>query len=302
MADSAQDSSHHSYPVQNFNNGEVDKRCPKAELYGKSEDTVWKKKKNGAHTPHLRCRYLSSGRRTYTPAHAHTCTPLALGQREAFLCAPVRACPAGGRGGGEPIRPAPVRLRAPPCPAAVCSRRGAYRETRQSTLRNGYPGREKPWRRFSQTPPDGARGSQFCLAARLGALGSLPIPRWPGGSGRSRPHGVDPGPLNPIAPSQQCRRRQERRRELGGRKDPKGLFGELPWRSLDARRWSSELAAARTHGHEGRAARPFNPEGPWVDLPAQGAGAPWGEDVIIKKSRREVNRLGGPICTAVPLS
>ena len=97
MADSAQDSSHHSYPVQNFNNGEADKRCPKAELYGKSEDTVWKKK-NGAHTPHLSCRYLSSGRRTYTPAHAHTCTPLALGQREAFLCAPVRACPAGGRG------------------------------------------------------------------------------------------------------------------------------------------------------------------------------------------------------------
>ena len=195
-----------------------------------------------------------------TCAHLHT-----FGSRPARGL-PVCACacvPRGGRGGvGERIRPAPLRLRAPPCPAAVCSRRGAYREMRQSTLRNGYPGREKPWRRFSQTPPDGARGSQFCLAACLGALGSLPIPRWPGGSGRSRPHGVDPGPLNPSAPSPQCRRRQKRGRELGARKDPKGLFGELPWRSLDARRWSSELAAARTHGHEGRAARPSNPEGP----------------------------------------
>lgn len=42
----------------------------------------------------------------------------------------------------------------------------------------------------------------------------------------------------------------------GARKDPKGLFGELPWWSLDARRWSSELAAARTHGHAGRAVDP----------------------------------------------
>lgn len=48
MADSAQDSSHHSYPVQNFNNGEADKRCPKADLYGKSEDTGWEEKT--AHT------------------------------------------------------------------------------------------------------------------------------------------------------------------------------------------------------------------------------------------------------------
>lgn len=31
----------------------------------------------------------------------------------------------------------------------------------------------------------------------------------------------------------------------------KGLFGELPWWSLDAGRQSSELAAAGAHGHEG---------------------------------------------------
>lgn len=156
MADSAQDSSHHSYPVQNFNNGEVDKRCPKADLYGKSEDRGWKEK-TARRLPHLRGRYLSSGHRTYAPAHAQTCTPLALGQREAFLCAPARGCPAGVWGGGERIRPVPVRLRAPPFPAAVCSRRGAYREMRQSMLRNGYPGREKPCGRFLETPPDGAR-------------------------------------------------------------------------------------------------------------------------------------------------
>ena len=39
----------------------------------------------------------------------------------------------------------------------------------------------------------------------------------------------------------------------------KGLFGELPWWSLDAGRQSSELAAAGAHGREGWAARIFNP-------------------------------------------
>ena len=114
------------------------------------------------------------------------------------------------------------------------------------------------------------------LASQPGHPGlSLPIPQWPGGSGQSHEPGAEAGLLNPSAPSPQCSRRRERGRELSAHKDPKGLFGELPWWSLDAGRWS-ELAVASTHGHEGRATRTFNPEGPWVYLLAPGTGAPLG--------------------------
>ena len=137
------------------------------------------------------------------------------------------------------------------------------------------------------------------LASQPGHPGlSLPIPQWPGGSGQSHEPGVDAGLLNPSAPSPQCSRRRERGRELSAHKDPKGLFGELPWWSLDAGRWS-ELAVASTHGHEGRATRTFNPEGPWADLLAPGTGAPLGGGVVIKRWKREIDWLGGSICRAV---
>lgn len=91
---------------------------------------------------------------------------------------------------------------------------------------------------------------------------SRPIPLWPGSFGWSHRPRADAGPLNPSALSPQCRRRWERGRELGTRKDPKGLFSKLPWWTLDARRQSSEVAAARTHGHAGRAVDPSTSRDP----------------------------------------
>lgn len=109
-------------------------------------------------------------------------------------------------------------------------------------------------------------------------------------------------PLNLSAPSLQCKWRQERGRELGAHKDPKGLFSQLLWWSLDTERRSSELASTKTHEHAGRVARPFNPKGPWADMLAPGAGAPLGGDIVIRRWRREMDRLGGPTGRAGSLS
>ena len=152
------------------------------------------------------------------------------------------------------LRICPVRLRVYVRRLCACARRHFLQPRacvavlvgkRTIHASNGYPGREKPWRQFPQRPPDGGQGSQLCLTSHLGRPGlfSLPIPQWPGRSGCSHWPRADAGPLNPSAPSPQCKRRRERGRELGARKDPKGRFGELPWWSLDAGRWTPVFRA-----------------------------------------------------------
>lgn len=100
---------------------------------------------------------------------------------------------------------------------------------------------------------------------RFGLL--LPIPRWAGGSGQSHPHGVDRTVTTVQA-------------EAGERKGGWVLPAKIQaavWRAALVISGRQTLVfradAARTHGHEGRAARSTPAQGPWADLPTQGAGA-----------------------------
>lgn len=149
-----------------------------------------------------------------------------------------------------------------------------------------------------------ARGSQFCLAAHLGdghpgALGSRPIPLWPGSFGWSHRPRADAGPEPGVHYHHSAGGGGREEGSWVPAKIQRGCLASCPgglW-TLDAQ--FPEVAAARTHGHAGRAADPSTSRDPGADLPTAGAGSPRGRDIVIKRWKREMDLLGGSICRAV---
>ena len=168
---------------------------------------------------------------------------------------------------------------------------------------NGWlPWAEKPRRRFPRRPPDGERGSQFCLAAHLGdghpgALGSR-CPSLDGLEALGGPTCLE------LMQALWTRVHYHHSAGRDGREEgcPQRSKGAV-WLVALVVSGRQTLVFRAGRGQDpwtrGEGSRPFSPEGPWVDLPTRGAGSPWGGDVIIKRWKREMDRLGGSICRAV---